>query len=255
MSEHESKPADAARSARSKWLFAVVGALVVAVAIQSIYLWQMHDRLEKAVAAHTDADDNEGWIEIPRPDSLDRNRPGPSQSRATPPGTLSFGRPDPFLQPFDPKTWDPFREMDRMRSEMDRIFNEAFGRFHTSPRFGSLAGQNTYSPSFDLSDEPDRYVVKVDVPGASEHDITVTLEGQDLTISGTRTDTRSQQEDGKLLRQERVTGQFHRTLTLPEPVDDTQMKTTYEDGVFTVTLPKLKAPHGSIDPSKSVRMK
>ncbi len=252
MIEQERKPAEAARSARSKWLFAVVGALVVAVSIQSIYLWQMHDRLEKAVAAHTDADD---WIEIPRPDSLDPNRPGHSQSSATPPGNLSFGMPDPLLQPFDAKTWDPFQEMDRMRSEMDRMFNEAFRRFHTSPRFSSLAGPNRYSPSFDLTEEPDRYVVKVDVPGASEHDITVTLEGQNITISGTRTDTRSQEEDGKLLRQERVTGQFHRTLTLPKPVDDTQMKTTYEDGVFTVTLPKLSTPHDSVDSSESVRMK
>jgi len=211
----------------------------------------MQGQLKTAIAAE-DADKDDGWIEIPRPDDTDKADPGQSQSNANAPGNLSLGIPDPFLQPFDPQSWDPFQEMSRMRAEMDRMFNQAFGRFQGSPQFGSLAGESTYSPSFDLTEEPDRYVVKIDVPGATEHDIKVTLEDQNLTISGTRTDTRSEEKDGKILRQERVVGQFQRSMTLPEPVDDTKMETSYENGVFTVTLPKL---HSSGDqPNESVQM-
>jgi len=251
MSEQENKTIKPSRPNRSRWLLVFLCALVVAVGIQSAYLWQMHGKLEKAIAAENSATDD-GWIEIPRPDDSTKADPNQSQSSMSQPGNLSLGMPDPFLQPFDPQTWDPFQEMSRMRTQMDQMFNQAFGRFQGSPQFGNLSGQSTFSPSFDLTEEPDRYVVKIDVPGASEHDIKVTLEDQNLTVSGTRTDTRAQQKDGKVLRQERVVGQFQRTMTLPEPVDDSKMTTSYENGVFTVTLPKL---HPSNDkPSESVRM-
>jgi HSP20 family protein len=251
MSEPENKPIETPRPQRSRWQFALLGALIVAVGIQGAYLWKMQGQLKTAIAAE-DADKDDGWIEIPRPDDTDNAAPGQSPSNANPPGNVSLGIPDPFLQPFDPQSWDPFQEMSRMRAEMDRMFNQAFGRFQGSPQFGNLAGQSTYSPSFDLTEEPDRYVVKIDVPGASEHDIKVTLEDQNLTISGTRTDTRSQEKDGKILRQERVVGQFQRSMTLPEPVDDTNMETNYENGVFTVTVPKLQPSNNN--PSESVHM-
>lgn len=250
MSEQESKSIETPRPKRSRWQFAILGALVVAVGIQSAYLWQMHDKLEKTIAAENNGEDD-GWIEIPRPDVMDQADPGQTQSSASPPGNLSLGTPDPFMQPFDPQSWDPFQEMSRMRAEMDRMFNQAFGRFQGSPQFGSLAGESTYSPSFDLTEEPDRYVVKIDVPGATEHDIKVTLEDQNLTISGTRTDTRSEEKDGKILRQERVVGQFQRSMTLPKPVDEANMETSYENGVFTVTLPKLNSSDSQ--PNESVR--
>jgi HSP20 family protein len=251
MSEQENKPIETPRPKRSRWLFAVLGALVIAVGRQSAYLWQVHAKLEKAIAAE-DGDKDDGWIEIPRPDDTRKADPGQSRSSASSPGNLSLGIPDPFLQPFDPQSWDPFQEMSRMRAEMDRMFNQAFGRFQGSPQFGNLAVGSTFSPSFDLTEEPDRYVAKIDVPGASEHDIKVTLEDQNLTVSGTRTDTHAEQKDGRILRQERVIGQFQRTMTLPEPVDDTNMETNYENGVFTVTLPKLHPSNNK--PSESVRM-
>ncbi len=249
MSEPENKPPETARPKRSRWLFVVLGAVVVAIAIQGGYMWQMHKELNKAVAAQSN---DEGWIEIPRPNDTGQANANQSQSSASQPGTLSPGTPDPFVQPFNPKTWDPFQEMSRMRAQMDQMFNQAFGRFQDSPQFGKIAGEATFSPSFDLTEEPDRYIVKIDVPGSSAHDIKVKLEGQTLTVSGTRTDTQAQKKDGKVLRQERVVGQFERSMNLPEPVDDDKMITNYKDGVFTITLPKL---HSTPDqPSESVRM-
>ncbi|MCC6488364.1 MAG: Hsp20/alpha crystallin family protein [Candidatus Hydrogenedentes bacterium] len=237
-------PAQEPRPRRSRALIGFMGALALAVCIQGVYMWHMHGQLQKAISASDGSSLARGWS------LLGQEGKEPSKDQSS--GSLQTPNfSGPIWQPFDANTWDPSQEMARMRAEMDQMFNQAMGRFQNSPQFGGLSGSAGFSPSSDLTDEGDRYVVRIDVPGASEHDIQVKIEGQMLTISGTRSDTQEQSKDGKILRQERTIGQFHRSMTLPEPVDEDAMTTTYENGVFTVTLPKL---HGSSNqPSGSVR--
>lgn len=229
---------------RSKLLIGVLSALVVAVCIQGAYMWSMHERLSSKVAATAVTGD--GWTVIPNPD---KDHGASPRSDSSLPGLGSL--PDPFGSGFDSSNWDPFQEMARMRQQMDQLFNQSLGRFKDSPRFGNLAHPSTLttSPNVDMTDHGDKYVITVDMPGADQSDIRVEITDQTLTITGKREQTVSQQKDGRVLRQERVTGQFQRSMPLPEPVDQAGMKTDYRDGVFTVTLPK-KAPDKSVDTLK-----
>ena len=61
-----------------------------------------------------------------------------------------------------------------------------------------------------------------------------------LTLQGVR-ETGSETRDEKrgFYSQERSYGSFSRTITLPGPVDEGNIKADYENGVLTVTLPKL----------------
>ena len=90
----------------------------------------------------------------------------------------------------------------------------------------------------DLVDEGDRYVVRLDVPGAENSKIDVSLEDQTLSVEAVSKFEDEQKEKDQVLRKERRMGRFHRQISLPEPVDSGSMETNYKDGVLTVTIKK-----------------
>lgn len=141
--------------------------------------------------------------------------------------------------PIDIRNWDPFQEMEQMQRRIDQMFGNAFGRFGQSPQFESLFRDSNFSPDFDLRDEGDHYVVKLDIPGADESEMNVEVEGRTLLISAVSKQTRSTgDEAGTIIHRERKVGSFQRHVTLPEDIDAATMETTYEDGVLTVSIKK-----------------
>jgi HSP20 family protein len=133
--------------------------------------------------------------------------------------------------------WSPFAEMERMWNELDRVFNEAFGR--TRP---SLARPWTYRPATDIYDTGDALVVKVAVPGANPEDIEVSIEQNALTIRGRYGYQLSEDEAKKAAwyRREIGMGEFAETFTLPAPVDADHAQASFADGILTLTLPKAE---------------
>ena len=126
--------------------------------------------------------------------------------------------------------WDPFRDFRRF----DRIFN----RVSRGPaaRDGTV---HAASP-LDVVQEDDSIVVRASLPGIDPKDIDVTIEEGVLTIKGeTRSETEENTED--YLLRERRAGRFHRRLRLPDYVDTDNAEPVYENGVVTITFPKLEA--------------
>ena len=143
---------------------------------------------------------------------------------------------DPF--DWDLDEWDPFKEMHAMHDRINQMFGNAYNRFQDSDDFGSLFGAHAFSPSVNIEDKGDRYLVTVDLPGAEESHLDVKLEGQALTISGTVTSETRDEDEGKMLRQERRSGQFRRTVTLPSPVQADKMTTENKKGILRIEIPK-----------------
>ena len=86
----------------------------------------------------------------------------------------------------------------------------------------------------DLADVDDALMARIAVPGFSEKDIEVTVEPRRLTIGGGR-------KSGEERRKGKTLHQFYRTMALPAEVDPTSsaLKTRYEYGVLSLTLPKM----------------
>ena len=142
----------------------------------------------------------------------------------TPPKDDLFGNGD----------WDPYREMQRMQNEMERVFGDAFSRFHINQGFDAF----TKLPALDLKEEADRYIVKMDVPGGDASSLRVKLEGRQLSVS-MKTERRQDNEtDRNYQRRERFLGTFQRTLALPGPVKESAMTSDYKDGVLTLIILK-----------------
>lgn len=176
----------------------------------------------------------QGWYII----SLTRDTGG--ESRRVPIVEADKQQPsvwDNWLKQNTPNdTWDPFLEMEE---RMNKMFDSAFDRFGMGGSYHGMFQDNYFSPNIDLDDEGDRYIIRVDLPGANNENISVSLKGRVVTISGTITEERQKSGlNDSFLRSERRSGNFSRSITLPAPVKTEEMTTDLKDGVYTVTIPK-----------------
>jgi len=216
------------KSTISNVLLILVAILVVIVGVQTWYMAGMHKQLSML-------QDQTKNNSLKKSSSLMPKDKSPSkQSTQDQPLDDEW-----FNSPFDPDNWDPLKEMQQMQDHMNKLFGDAFGRFHQSERFEGLSGSAVFTPNIDVKDEKDRFVVHVDLPGTENSNIDVHLNGQQLTIAGTRESKREDKNEGQhVLRRERRMGKFSRTLTLPSPAKQEGMKTHFKNGVLEVIIPK-----------------
>jgi HSP20 family protein len=127
--------------------------------------------------------------------------------------------------------YEPWRLMNRLHQQLDQVFGDTFGAPEAS-------GTNAdWLPAVDIHEEPERFVVRADLPGVDRKDIDITAENGVLTIRGERKS--EQRESGKgYERVERVTGTFVRRFTLPETANTEQIKAKQTNGVLEITIPK-----------------
>ena len=132
--------------------------------------------------------------------------------------------------------WRPFREVSRLRREMDHLWDDYFG----SGRRGLQPLQAEFSPAVDVTETAEAVVVKAEVPGMDAEDINISVTGDVLTIKGEKKSEREEKEENYHLV-ERSYGSFSRALKLPAAVDLDKIEAKYDKGVLTVTCPKKEA--------------
>lgn len=126
--------------------------------------------------------------------------------------------------------WNPVRDLITMRDMMDQLANEGMGR--------GREGRNVWRLPVDAYSTEDAIVLVADVPGVRPEDVSVTLEGDTLTLSG---EFKAEDNVQNYVLRERPTGRFERTLTVNTPIDPTKLEASVEFGVLRVTLPKAEA--------------
>ncbi len=93
----------------------------------------------------------------------------------------------------------------------------------------------------NLQEKTDRYIVTVNAPGVDESSMDVKLDDRQLQIDIKTRHAEERTDDnnnGQYSYKERYMGEFQKVLTLPGPVKEDKMKTDYDDGVLTITIPK-----------------
>jgi HSP20 family protein len=112
--------------------------------------------------------------------------------------------------------------------DVDRLFDAFFGGERDSRR---------WVPQMDLIEAEDHFVLKADLPGLSEGDVSIEVQDGTLTISGERNAEHEAHERG-WYRIERSFGSFSRSLTLPDGVDADGIQARFDRGVLEVRIPK-----------------
>lgn len=133
--------------------------------------------------------------------------------------------------------WEPLREINTIQGEVNRLFNT----FFDAP---VAAESRRWIPAMDLVEADDHFVLRADLPGLAEDDVTIEVEDGVLTVSGKRTAEHEERKEG-YRRVERAYGSFSRSLTLPDGVDAEAVEASFDRGVLEVRIPKpaQKQPH------------
>ena len=122
--------------------------------------------------------------------------------------------------------WTPFETSD--------LFDTFFGR-----AMNAAPMTRAWLPAVDMHETKDDLVLTVEVPGVSEKDVKVTINGDLLSIRGERR-VDDEAKERQYMHVERVYGQFERLIQLPIGVQADKVRATYRDGLLQVTLPKAE---------------
>lgn len=129
--------------------------------------------------------------------------------------------------------WDPTAEFTSLRSAMDRLFEQGFGRTAN----GRSDELETRTLSLDVIETNADFVVKAAIPGVDPADVEITINDDVLTIAG-QYKNEAEEKDQAYIRRELHWGQFHRSLKLPPTVEADKTNAKFEHGMLELTLPK-----------------
>ena len=96
-----------------------------------------------------------------------------------------------------------------------------------------------WSPNVDVTETPEAYVFKLELPGLNPEDVEVTLEDKTLTIKGEKTSEERREGDTWHVV-ERRSGSFKRTFTFPDAVDGESVAANTEHGLLTIEVKKAR---------------
>ena len=104
------------------------------------------------------------------------------------------------------------------------------------PFFGGRPA-TAFSPSFEVKETTDSFVLKADLPGVLESDLDVAIHNNVLTVSGAR-QAEERKEGESYALYERQFGSFSRSFSLPDMADNDRIEAKLDSGVLTLTIGK-----------------
>jgi HSP20 family protein len=132
---------------------------------------------------------------------------------------------------------DPWLELlYNLERRMGRVFDAPLGGFDWQVGEMTTAA---WTPVVDIFEEPEFVRIVAEVPGVKPEDVKILIEGNLLTIQGTKEQVAEQKAE-KVHRYERTYGTFERSFALPATVDPEHIKATYDMGLLTLVLPKVE---------------
>jgi HSP20 family protein len=127
---------------------------------------------------------------------------------------------------------DPVSRLLALQHELERAFENPPGWDL------GVSGRGVFPP-VNVFGDADGCVVRLEVPGVAPEHLSIESQGRTLTIKGKREVTAP--AGGGFHRRERATGEFSRSIRLPEDVDPGRAEATYKHGILIVRIPKNEA--------------
>ncbi len=131
-----------------------------------------------------------------------------------------------------------FKEFNKLHEDMNRIFEKfdakMFSSDFKSRFFDDMAMK---SPKMDIKDKKDHYEIKVDLPGSKDTSIQTKVKDHILSIDA-KVEKEEEKKEEHFIQKERFFNAYHRAITLPDDANGDKLKSTYKEGVLTITIPK-----------------
>jgi HSP20 family protein len=94
-----------------------------------------------------------------------------------------------------------------------------------------------FFPKVDISEGPQQYDIRAEIPGMKKEDIKISINKNVLTISGEKKEEKKTEEK-KYHRVESYYGSFQRSFVLPDGIKSEKVDANFKDGVLSVVVPK-----------------
>lgn len=159
-----------------------------------------------------------------------------------------------------PLTTDLWRPMEKLRQQVDHLFEDfnrgsglsPFGRglFDVEPLWRrELIGRSL--PAVDITEKDKSYEITAELPGMDQKNIEIKLSNGSLIIKGEKKEDKEEKRKGYHLS-ERHYGSFERVFNLPKGVDAEKIDASFSKGVLSISLPKKPA---ALNADKVVQIK
>ena len=127
-------------------------------------------------------------------------------------------------------------EFKELGSKVSKLFEDMTGK-------GEVQGDFTFK--VDVCEDATTYSMIADLPGLTKEEVKVQIQDNSLVLSGDR-----KQQAGigevKWHKKERVFGAFRRSFAIPPGVTAEGIKEKFDNGVLTITFPKVEAEKSEI---------
>ena len=134
---------------------------------------------------------------------------------------------------FNVPTWrirGPWEELQRMRQQLEQIFDEAPGQRASAGVF----------PLINLTEDKDCYYLRAELPGVNAEELDIQATANNVAISGERK-IAAEAENARYHRREREAGSFSRMIGLPGDINSDKVDAKLENGILTIVVPKAEA--------------
>jgi HSP20 family protein len=126
---------------------------------------------------------------------------------------------------------ETFRTLDRIQRHFDDVFGAGAPSFVAAEPYGAAPW-----PAIALHENDDAFVLRAEVPGLTQDDVSLVVENDTLVVSGER---KIDSPDGyRAVVRERVPARFSRKVTLSSRIDAARVEAKLANGILTITLPK-----------------
>jgi HSP20 family protein len=122
---------------------------------------------------------------------------------------------------------DPFNELFDLQRNLDSTFRAPGQRWEGPARSRAFPPVNVFR-------NKDGYLIRMEVPGVTDEDLSIEAAGRTLTIGARR--AAREGEGVSTHRLERRSGEFSRAIRLPEDADCENIEATLKNGILSVQI-------------------
>ena len=137
--------------------------------------------------------------------------------------------------------WDPLRQIEQMQQEIDRTIRRVTEEFEASSKSALSQPNVGYSSSFDLQDRGDHYELHAYLPDVKASDVNVKIDNDrtlHVSVTQRKQETKNTSQGNASFTE---LGNYEQVVTLPEPVQSSEMKIDRHGHEVVITIPKSKA--------------
>jgi HSP20 family protein len=136
------------------------------------------------------------------------------------------------------RTTAPLEDMAQVTNRLRRLFDTPFD-------FDLFPQPMGWLPAVQVTENPAELLLTAELPGMTEKDVELFVEGNVLTLRGEKKEERKEEDEGrKVYLWERSYGTFTRSFTLPTEVETEKIRAEFKDGVLALHLPKTEKAKG-----------